>query len=53
MKIKAIDGKPVFDAKKPILLTINKNDVDKADPKEPMDCMVASRRSRKSSDGQS
>ncbi len=41
MKLKAIDGKPVFDAKRPIKLNINKNDVDKADPKEPADCAVA------------
>lgn len=40
-KIKAIDGKPVFDAKKGITLHVNKNDVDKADPKEPADCVVA------------
>lgn len=41
MKIKAIDGKPVFDAKKAIVLDVSKNDVDKADPKEPADCAVA------------
>ncbi len=41
MKLKSIDGKPVFDGKKPLILHINKNDVEKADPKEPADCAVA------------
>lgn len=41
MRIQELDGKPVFNAKRPITLTINKNDVAKANPKEPMDCAVA------------
>jgi hypothetical protein len=41
MKVKAIDGKPVFDAKRPISLTITPNDIAKADRKEPIDCAVA------------
>lgn len=41
VKIRAIDGKPVIDAKRPIKLTVNKNDVDRADVKEPADCAVA------------
>jgi hypothetical protein len=41
MKIKAIDGRPVIDAKKPLNLTITKNDIDKADAKEPAGCAVA------------
>lgn len=36
-----IDGRPVFNAKKPITLTINANDIAKADRKEPLDCAVA------------
>lgn len=39
--VKDIDGLPVFDAKRPIKLIVNKNDVDKADIKEPKDCAVA------------
>lgn len=39
--VKDIDGLPVFDAKRPVKLTVNKNDVEKADPKEPADCAVA------------
>lgn len=41
MKVKAIDGKPVFDAKRPITLNITPNDIAKADRKEPADCAVA------------
>lgn len=41
MAIKAIDGLPVIDAKKPLKLTINKNDIAKADRKEAADCAVA------------
>ena len=36
-----IDGLPVLNAKKPITLTINSNDIAKADRKEPLDCAVA------------
>lgn len=39
--IKDIDGLPVFDAKRGMKLIVNKNDVDKADIKEPKDCAVA------------
>lgn len=41
MRVREIDGKPVFDAKKPLILKVNANDVAKADPKEPADCAVA------------
>ena len=41
MKVKAIDGKPVLDAKRAITLTITPNDIAKADRKEPVDCAVA------------
>lgn len=41
MTLKAIDGKPVLDAKRPITLNITKGDIDKADRKEPADCAVA------------
>jgi hypothetical protein len=41
MRVQEIDGKPVFDAKKPLILTVNRNDVAKADAKEPADCAVA------------
>lgn len=41
MALKAIDGKPVFDAKKPITLNITPNDIAKADRKESADCAVA------------
>lgn len=41
MGIHAIDGLPVIDAKKPLKLTINKNDVAKTDRKESADCAVA------------
>jgi hypothetical protein len=41
MALKAIDGKPVLDAKKPIVLNITPNDIAKADRKEPADCAVA------------
>lgn len=36
-----IDGKPIINAKKPIKIVINKNDISKADVKEPADCAVA------------
>lgn len=39
--IREIDGLPVFDAKRPVKLTVNKNDIEKADLKEPADCAVA------------
>lgn len=39
--VKDIDGLPVFDAKRPIKLIVNKNDIDRADIKEPKDCVVA------------
>jgi len=41
MKVKAIDGMPVIDAKRPITLTITDGDIAKADAKEPADCAVA------------
>jgi len=41
MPLNAIDGLPILDAKKPVLLTITQNDIDKADRKEPADCAVA------------
>lgn len=41
MALKAIDGLPIMDAKKPAILKITKNDIDKADRKEPADCAVA------------
>ena len=42
MKVKAIDGKPIFDAKKAITINITPNDIAKADKKEPADCAVDS-----------
>jgi len=41
MSLKDIDGKPIINAKKPITIHINKNDISKADIKEPADCAVA------------
>jgi hypothetical protein len=41
MRLRGIDGLPVLDAKKPITLHINNNDIAKADRKEPADCAVA------------
>jgi hypothetical protein len=41
MQVKAIDGKPVLDAKKTVTLKITANDISKADRKEPADCAVA------------
>lgn len=41
MPLNNIDGLPIMDAKKPVTLIINKNDVAKANPKEPADCAVA------------
>jgi hypothetical protein len=41
MKIADIDGLTVINAKKPVTLHINRNDVAKADRKEPEDCVVA------------
>lgn len=41
MALKQIDGLPILDAKKALVLTINDNDINKADRKEPADCAVA------------
>ncbi len=41
MPLNEIDGKPIINAKKPIKLTINNNDINKADVKKPDDCAVA------------
>jgi hypothetical protein len=41
MRVEEIDGKPVINAKRAITLNIIKNDIAKADPKEPADCAVA------------
>lgn len=41
MKVRAIDGLPVIDAKQALTLTINDNDINKASVKEPADCAVA------------
>lgn len=41
MKVKGIDGKPVIDAKRSLVLHITANDIAKADRKEPADCAVA------------
>lgn len=41
MSLTNIDGLPIMDAKKPVKLIINDNDINKADPKEPKDCAVA------------
>lgn len=41
MRIKAIDGKPVVDAKRATTLKITANDIKSADTKEPDNCAVA------------
>lgn len=41
MPLNQIDGLPIIDSKKSIKITITKNDIDKADKKEPNDCAVA------------
>lgn len=41
MKLTAIDGLPVVDAKEPIKLSVIKADIEKADTKEPANCAVA------------
>lgn len=41
MKIRNLEGLPVFDAKKPITLTVNKRDIANADKKDPSCCAVA------------
>ncbi len=41
MALKEIDGLPILNAKKAIMLNITENDVAKADRKEPADCAVA------------
>lgn len=41
MPLNQIDGLPIIDSKKSLKITISKNDVDRADPKEPADCAVA------------
>jgi hypothetical protein len=41
MKIKAIDGLPVVDARKPIILNVIKADCKGGDIKEPSTCAVA------------
>lgn len=41
MRIKEIDGLPVMDAKTPITLKVTKNDIARADIKEPANCAVA------------
>lgn len=40
-RLKLIDGKPCFDAKKPIVLHITKQDVARANVKKPDTCAVA------------
>src|SRR5262245_20886375 len=40
-RIKEIDGLPVIDAKKPLVLTITEADIQRADVKEPSKCAVA------------
>lgn len=39
--LKTLEGKPIFDAKKPITLVITRGDCSKADPKEPSSCAAA------------
>lgn len=41
MKVNAIDGVPVIDAKAPLTLTITKRDCNNGDPKEPDTCAAA------------
>jgi len=41
MPLKQLDGMPIIDAKRPLTLNIKVPDIEKADPKEPLDCVVA------------
>jgi hypothetical protein len=41
MKITQIDGLPVFDAKRPLVLHVTRSDIAKADRKEPNNCAIA------------
>ncbi len=41
MSLKSIDGLPVIDAKDSIKLTVTSRDIEKADRKDPADCVVA------------
>jgi hypothetical protein len=41
MRVIAIDGLPVVDAKRPVRITVTKNDVAKADTKHPENCAAA------------
>ena len=41
MSVKAIDGKPVMDAKSPVKIIVTRNDVTKADVKHPESCAAA------------
>lgn len=40
-RITEIDGKPIINATEPLELEIVSSDIDKADRKEPLDCVVA------------
>lgn len=41
MSLKQIDGLPIIDAKKGLMLTITPKDISRADLKDPADCVVA------------
>lgn len=41
MPLNQINGLPIIDSKKALKITINKNDIVKADTKDPADCAVA------------
>lgn len=41
MAAKSIDGLPVIDAKRPLKITVNKKDIEKADVKKPDTCAFA------------
>lgn len=41
MPLNQINGLPIVDSKKSLKITINKNDIDMANPKEPADCAIA------------
>ena len=41
MSLRQIDGLPIVDSKKSLKITINTNDINKADPKQPEDCVIA------------
>ena len=41
MGLKTIDGLPIINAKKAIVLEVTSNDITHADPKEPTDCAMA------------